>query len=268
MKTIPEPVGTTTFTDPLSPGDCRHTGRAVTPGDSTLREVELFDARPSLNRREEIVTAENSTLRFLPFARIALDADAPGYAPIESRLAADEEALWYVNRGSATFAVGGEAITLERGDVLYAPIGQRVETATHATCDLSEFRAAECRLLFGDTYLENRGGVGSYPPHFHGPEGPHGLGADAKEELYHYRCASDLEGDRPFVLQDVARPEDPVGAYVHVFDDQAINVTPGYHDSMAPPAVAYMFTWCLASFTENNRDWARVLTKPGFEDEW
>jgi 4-deoxy-L-threo-5-hexosulose-uronate ketol-isomerase len=124
------------------------------------------------------------------------------------------------------------------------------------------------RLLFGDTYMEHRGGVGSYPPHFHGPEGPHGLGANAKEEIYHFRCESDIEGDIPYVLQNCALPEEKVNVYAHIFDETAINVTPTYHDTIAPPSVDFMFTWCLASFTEGHRDWSEIFNKPGYEGEW
>ena len=116
--------------------------------------------------------------------------------------------------------------------------------------------------------MDNRGGVGSYPPHFHGPSGTHGLGANAKEEIYHFRCESDVDGDIPFVLQNCARPDEKINVYAHVFDETAINVTPSFHDTIAPPAVDFMFTWCLASFTEGSRDWAEIFNTPGFEHEW
>lgn len=111
------------------------------------------------------------------------------------------------------------------------------------------------------------GAVGSYPPHFHGPDGPAGLGADAKEEIYHFRCVSQIEGEPGYVLQNCSRPGEPVNTYVHVFDEQAINVTPSFHDTIAPPAVEFMFTWCLASCTEGRRDWAKVLNRPGYDGE-
>lgn len=311
---IPEPVGTPVVGEPRNPAARRRTRHAVIPDTSAAYEVEVFDARAAVNRREEIVTATNSTLRFLRFARIALDTGAAGYAPVRLALGVDEEAIFYVWRGHARVAAGGEVHELARGDVIYVGLGEPVEVETDDACDVAEYRAGDCgtrypvqivrhadiegtplaaelggrramsrrtvfklvdgsnvracRLLFGDTYLHQRGGVGSYPPHFHGPAGAHGLGPDAKEEIYHYRCASDLSGDLPYVLQNVARPEDAVGAYVHIFDEEAVNVTPGYHDSLAPPAVGYMFTWCLGAFTEDVRDWARVLTKSGFEGEW
>ena len=124
------------------------------------------------------------------------------------------------------------------------------------------------RLLFGDTYMAQKGGVGSYPPHFHGPDGPHGLGKNAKEEIYHFRCETDIPGDVPYVLQNCALPEEKVNVYAHIFDETAINVTPTYHDTIAPPSVDFMFTWCLASFTEGHRDWAEIYNKPGYENEW
>jgi 4-deoxy-L-threo-5-hexosulose-uronate ketol-isomerase len=116
--------------------------------------------------------------------------------------------------------------------------------------------------------MENKGGVGSYPPHFHGPDGPHGLGKNAKEEIYHFRCVTDIDNDVPYVLQNCALPEEKVNTYVHVFDEVAINVTPTYHDTIAPPSVDFMFTWCLGSFKEGHRDWAEIYNKPGFENEW
>lgn len=305
----PRLVGEHRRGEPQAPAQRKRTGRAVVAGTDQVREVELFDATPARNRREEVVTGDNSTLRFLRFARILLDAAEP----MEVALDADHEALFYLNRGAAVLTVDGESHRLGRGDVLYLPIGGAVRIEAEGEADLSEFRATEChtrypvqvvrhaeiegtplaadlgtrrpmtrrtvyklvdrnvqacRLLFGDTYPAGPGAVGSYPPHFHGPEGAHGLGADAKEEIYHFRIASEIEGDTPFVLQNCARPGEAVNSYVHVFDEQAINVTPSFHDTIAPPAIDFMFTWCLGSYTENNRDWARILNRPGYENEW
>ena len=302
-------------TRPPTPPEARtRQGRAVVPGQDALRTVELFDARPVLNQRADIITGDNSSFRFLRLARIALNTQADGYAPIAVHIGDEEEAVFYVNRGDARLHVGADAYDLGMGDVLYVGLGETVTVSCHGDpCDLSEYRAVDChtkypvqcvrhadiegtelaadvgtkrpmsqrtvyklvdqnvqacRLLFGDTFLANVGGVGSYPPHFHGPDGPYGLGGDAKEEIYHFRCASTIEGDTPYVLQNCARPGEAVNTYVHLFDEQAINVTPNYHDTIAPPAVDFMFVWCLGAFTENNRDWARILNRPGYEDEW
>ena len=289
-------------------------GRAVVPGQSTLRKVELFNACPVMNQRARIVTGHNSTLRYLRMARIVLCPNEETYAPITVTLRSTDEALFYMNRGSARLIVGNTEYTLNTFDVLYVGLGESVTIhAAGNMCDLSEFRAVDChskypvalirhddimgteltatvgtkrpmtrrtvyklidqnvqacRLLFGDTFMAHVGGVGSYPPHFHGPEGPYGLGQDAKEEIYHFRCASTLKDDTPYVLQNCSRPGEPVNTYVHLFDEQAINVTPNYHDTIAPPSVDFMFTWCLGAFTENVREWARIVTRPGYEDEW
>jgi len=297
-----------------TPEERRSDGRAVVPGSDELRTVELFDSVPELNGRAEIVTSDNSSLQFLRFARIALDGSKDDYGSVKVKLADDEEAIFYVNRGAVNLTVGGRSYSLGRGDVLYVGLGEEVIVeAGSEPCDVSEFRAAKChtkypvqlvrhtdiegtelaadvgtkrpmsrrtvfklvdqnvqacRLLFGDTYMAQPGAVGSYPPHFHGTEGPFGLGADAKEEIYHFRCASTIEGDTPYVLQNCARPGEPVNTYVHIFDEQAINVTPNYHDTIAPPAIEFMFTWCLGAYTENNRDWARIFNRPGYENEW
>jgi len=147
-------------------------------------------------------------------------------------------------------------------------VGTKRPMTRRTVYKLIDQNVGACRLLFGDTFMANMGGVGSYPPHFHGPDGPYGLGADAKEEIYHFRCDSVLESDTPYVLQNCSRPGEAVNTYVHIFDDQAINVTPNYHDTIAPPTVNFMFTWCLGAFTENVREWARIVTRPGYEDEW
>lgn len=308
----PTQIGPLRTTEPRTAAERRYAGRAVVPGEEAVREVELFDATPAVNALQEVVTADNSTFRFLRFARLLLDRGAPGYAPISVRLEGDEEALFYVNRGEATLSVAGETHTLGKGDVLYVGLGETVEVAARALADVSEFRAAACstrypvqlvrhaaleatplaatmgkkrpmtrrtvfklvddnvqacRLLFGDTYLEHAGGVGSYPPHFHGPDGPFGMGEQAKEELYHFRVESEIPQATPYVLQNCSRPGEPVDTYVHLFDEQAINVTPSYHDTLAPPSMRFTFTWCLVAYTEGVRYWSAIYKKPGFEVE-
>ena len=290
----------------------RRPGRVVVPETGEIREVELFDATPALNRRQEVASPSTASMRFLRFARLLLDAGGAGYAPLSVGLAGDEEAVLYVNRGEARVTVGSEAYALGQGDLIYLGLGEEASVETDGVADLSEFRASDChtkypvqlvrltdiegtplaarlgtdanktartvyklvdlnvqacRLLFGHTVMAGPGSIGSYPPHFHGPDGPEGLGDAAKEELYHFRVASRIPGDVPFVLQNVSRPGERVNAYVHVFDEQAINVTPSFHDTIAPPAVSFAFSWCLASYTEGQRDWAAVLKRPGYEQE-
>ena len=309
----PQTIGSFTTAQTKTAEARRYDGRAVVPGQEAIRTIELFDATPAPNRREPVITGANSSFRFLRLARIALVPDQPGYAPITVQVGETEEALFYMNRGTATLHAGGQAYTLGKGDVLYVGLGEAVTIEAQDVADISEFRAVEChtkypvqcvhhadiegtelaadvgtkrpmsrrtvfklvdqnvqacRLLFGDTYMAQTGGVGSYPPHFHGPDGPYGLGEDAKEEIYHFRCESTIPGDTGYVLQNCARPGEAVNTYVHIFDEQAINVTPSYHDTIAPPAVDFMFTWCLGAFTENNRDWYKILNRPGYEDEW
>ena len=307
-------IGPFVTTPPTAPSVRRFSGRAVVPGLDDLRTTEMFDARPALNTREEIVTSNNSSLQFLRMARMALMPDAPGYNPIAISLPKDEEAIFYINRGEATITTTAGEYAIGMGDVVYAGIGEDIVAhCTGELADISEFRAVQChtkhptcmvrhsdiegtdlaadvgskrpmskrtvykivdqniqacRLLFGDTFMKQTGGVGSYPPHFHGPDGPYGLGRDAKEEIYHFRCASVIPGETPYVLQNCSRPPEELNTYVHLFDEQAINVTPNYHDTMAPPTVDFMFVWCLGAFTENERDWARIVTRPGFENEW
>ena len=309
----PKTIGENIVTEHKTPQARRKTAKAIVPIANTVREVEAFDTTPTTNTYEPVINTENSTFKYLHMARIVLAPDAPGYQPVTCQLS-NEEAIYYVNRGSAALEVGEETITLSKGDCIYIGINQKVKLSTTSFTDVSEFKAIDCntaypnqlikhtdiegtdlaadlgekrptskrtvfklvdgsnvqacRLLFGDTYMATAGGVGSYPPHFHGPDGPFGFGDEAKEEIYHFRMASEIAGDIPYVLQNCSQPGEDVGAYVHVFDEMAINVTPGYHDTIAPPAVDFMFTWCLASYTEGQRDWAQLLNKPGYEGEW
>lgn len=304
----PKTIGQNRAADKKTPHERRYDLQAMVPLKNEIRKVEAFDATPALNSVQEIITAENSSFRYLRLARIVLEGGHDA-----QRALGEEEAVYYVNRGEAQITAGKASHSLGKGDVLYVGIHNEIHITTESFCDLSEFKAVgchtshpvqlvrhsdiegtelaaslgsrrpmsrrtvfklvdknvqACRLLFGDTYMAQRGGVGSYPPHFHGPDGPHGLGANAKEEIYHFRCETDIEGDVPYVLQNCSLPEEKINAYAHIFDETAINVTPTYHDTIAPPSVDFMFTWCLASFTEGHRDWAEIYNKPGYENEW
>tara|TARA_R110002096_G_scaffold432976_3_gene650755 strand:+ start:2217 stop:3155 length:939 start_codon:yes stop_codon:yes gene_type:complete len=296
-----------------TPEQRRKDAKVQIPLTDDVRVVETFDAVPVLNKREPIITGDNSTFEYLRLARIVLDPGKDDYSAQEISTS-NEELVFYVNRGSAQVVVNGETHTLSTGDVIYIGINETAVVSATEFTDVSEFRAVDCntsypvqhikhkelektelaanvgskrpmsvrtvyklvdganvqacRLLFGDTFMQQPGAVGSYPPHFHGPDGPFGFGKDAKEEIYHFRVQSTIEGDKPYVLQNCSRPGEEVGIYTHIFDEQAINVTHGYHDTIAPPAIEFMFTWCLASFTEGRRDWAEVLNKPGFDNEW
>lgn len=305
----PKLIGVFKSTEEKAAQDRRLDVRVMVPLKNEVRQIEAFNALPVKGKIAHIVTAENSTLNYLRFSRIALEkgSDSVSYT------LAEEEAIFYVNRGTATLSVANQTYTLAKGDVLYVGINQAVGVKTDDFTDISVFKAIDChtshpvqlvrhsdiegtplaatlgskrpmsqrtvfklvdnnvkacRLLFGDTFVAQAGAVGSYPPHFHGPDGPHGLGANAKEEIYHFRCISEIEGDVPYVLQNCALPEEKVGVYFHVFDEMAVNVTPSYHDTIAPPAVQFTFTWCLASYTEGHREWAEIYNKPGYEGEW
>lgn len=296
-----------------SPQERRSDSKVQIPKSDDVRIVETFDAVPVLNKREEIITSENSTFKFLRLARIVLDPNKEGYAP-QKVTTSNEEVILYVNRGAATVTIDGESQKLDIGDIVYIGINKTAEVTSDTYTDVSEFKAIDCntscpiqyikhkelektelaatvgskrpmsvrtvfklvdganvqacRLLFGDTFMKQPGAVGSYPPHFHGPDGPSGFGADAKEEIYHFRVKSTIPDDTGYVLQNCSRPGEDVGIYTHVFDEEALNVTHGYHDTIAPPAIEFMFTWCLASFTEGRRDWSEVLNRPGYDNEW
>ncbi len=309
----PQIIGSNRTGESKSPAERRSDAKVQIPQSDDVRIVETYDALPVLNKREPIITSENSSFKYLRLARIVLDPDKDGYAPQEVKTS-NEELILYVNRGAATVTINGESQKLNTGDVAYVGINTTVEVTSDSFTDVSEYRAVDCntsypvqyikhkelektelaatvgskrpmsvrtvfklvdganvqacRLLFGDTFMKQPGAVGSYPPHFHGPDGPSGFGADAKEEIYHFRVRSTIPNDTGYVLQNCSRPGEDVGIYTHVFDEQALNVTHGYHDTIAPPAIEFMFTWCLASFTEGRRDWSEVLNRPGYDNEW
>jgi 4-deoxy-L-threo-5-hexosulose-uronate ketol-isomerase len=316
LKTImvePKIIGPERTGETKSPEERRFDAKVQIPRTDDYRLVEMFDALPVMNKREPIITENNSTFKFLRFARIVLDPKLDGYKT-QTIQTTNEELVFYVNRGNVTVNVDNESIDLSVGDVVYVGTNQTVQLSTNSFTDVSEFRAIDCntsypiqvikhkdlektelaatlgskrpmsertvfklvdganvqacRLLFGDTFMKQPGGVGSYPPHFHGPDGEYGFGNDAKEEIYHFRVQSTIPNDTGYVLQNCSQPGEDIGIYTHIFDEQAINVTHGYHDTIAPPAIEFMFTWCLASFTEGRRDWAEVLNKPGYEGEW
>jgi len=309
----PQIIGPNRTGESKSPKERRSDSKVQIPKSDDVRMVETFDAVPVMNKREPIITKDNSSFKFLRLARIVLDPSKENYAPQEIKTS-NEELVLYVNRGSATVTVDGESQKLDIRDVVYIGINKTVEVSSSEFTDISEFRAIDCntsypvqyikhkelektdlaatvgskrpmsvrtvfklvdganvkacRLLFGNTFMKQPGAVGSYPPHFHGPDGPSGFGDDAKEEIYHFRVQSTIPDDTGYVLQNCSRPGEDVGIYTHVFDEEALNVTHGYHDTIAPPAIEFMFTWCLASFTEGRRDWSEVLNRPGYDNEW
>lgn len=303
----PRTIGPEKRIEPKSPAERRYDIQVMVPQSNTIRKVEAFDATPA-EGVNEIITEGNSTFEFLRLARVILKAgesatrtlgkeeavyymnrgeatvSAAGsshvlgkgdlvYVGIDEEVSITTSSACDVSEFKAVKCHTKHPVQLVRhtdieGTELAATLGSRRPMSKRTVFKLVDQNVQACRLLFGDTYLESRGGVGSYPPHFHGPDGPHGLGPNAKEEIYHFRCDTDIEGDVPYVLQNCALPEEKINVYAHIFDEVAINVTPTYHDTIAPPAVEFMFTWCLASFTEGHRDWAEIYNKPGYENEW
>ena len=281
------------------------TGKAVLPLTGEIREVELFDASPQPGERVEVCTADNSTLDYLRFARVVLDGgtqtvtladdeealffcnDGTAHVTVDGEThEVGKDDMLYAGLGATVELAGTAGIRefrsvdcsteypaqlVRRADIEGTPLafstGNPDNKTTRTVYKLIDQNVDACRLRFGATYLEQPGSVGSYPPHVHGPDSEHGLGEDAKEKLYHVRVSSRVPEERAFVLQNVSRPGEDVNTYVHVFDEQAINVTPSFHDTIAPPTVDFSFTWCLASVTEGVRDWAAILKRPGYEKE-
>jgi 4-deoxy-L-threo-5-hexosulose-uronate ketol-isomerase len=303
----PKTIGKDQTIDPLSPQERRHNLEVTVPVSHEKRFVEAFRANAA-NGVQEIITADNSSFQFLRLTRIYLGADGLAERKLESEEAVYyvnrgkaeiivADTSYTLTKGDALYVGTDQAVKISadqacdvseykavechthypvqlirhtdiEGTELAADLGTKRPMSKRTVFKLVDKNVQANRLLFGDTFMANHGGVGSYPPHFHGPDGPHGLGPNAKEEIYHFRCETDIPGDVPYVLQNCAYPQEKVNIYAHIFDDVAINVTPTYHDTIAPPSVDFMFTWCLASFTEGHRDWAEIFNKPGFENEW
>lgn len=302
----PKTIGKEKATVDKTPEERRDDLEVMVPLKKEIRKVEAFDATPG-PEVAEIITAENSTFHFLRMARILLSGnevsrslgkeEAIYYVNRGSVSIEAEGENYQLGKGDVLYVGIDSHVNLkgmERADVsefkavkchtkypvqlvrhsdiegteLAADLGSKRPMSKRTVFKLVDKNVQANRLLFGDAYMANSGGVGSYPPHFHGPDGPHGLGDNAKEEIYHFRCESDIPGDVPYVLQNCALPEEKVNVYAHIFDEVAINVTPTYHDTIAPPSVDFMFTWCLGSFTEGHRDWAEIYNKPGYENEW
>lgn len=97
----PKTIGETRTGSPKTPQQRRHDLRVAVPLKDEIRKVEAFDAAPALNEVQEIITADNSTFRYLRLARIALEG---GHGA--ERTLAGEEAVYYVNRGKAKIAAG------------------------------------------------------------------------------------------------------------------------------------------------------------------
>ncbi|MCB0655375.1 MAG: 5-deoxy-glucuronate isomerase [Saprospiraceae bacterium] len=304
----PKTIGELQYIPEKKPEDRRHDLEVMMPVHHRIRHVEAFDARPAKNQVQEVITATNSTFNFLRMARITLETPhqvtrkmgkeeavyylnrgqasirvgeqehqlTKGdvlYVGIDREVDISTKSFCDISEFKAMDCHTSFPVQLVRhtdieGTPLAADLGSRRPMSKRTVFKLVDQNVQACRLLFGDTYMAQRGGVGSYPPHFHGPDGPHGLGRNAKEEIYHFRCDTDIAGDVPYVLQNCALPEEKINVYAHIFDETAINVTPSYHDTIAPPSVDFMFTWCLASFTEGHRDWAEIFNKPGYEQEW
>lgn len=103
-----------------------------------------------------MITAHNSSFGFLRFVCLALDATHAGYAPLDVQLGDDEEAIFYLNRGSGVLTVNGEDYSLEKGDVLYVGSGKAVRLASDGACDVSEFRAAGCSTRYPVRLVRHR----------------------------------------------------------------------------------------------------------------
>ena len=121
----PKTIGENLIADSKSPAERRHDLQVVVPIKNEIRNVEAFDTTPSPGV-QEIITSENSTFKFLRFARIVLN----GSQSANRMLAEMKNAVYYINRGEASFAIEGKIYTLEKGDVLYVGTNSQIQVSS------------------------------------------------------------------------------------------------------------------------------------------
>ncbi len=138
----PKTIGKTVLKPEKSPGNRRQDLQVVVPVKNEIRNVEAFDATPATGV-QEIITADNSTFHFLRLCRIFLTGENT-----TQRILGKEEAIYYVNRGTAILSINGATYTLGKGDVLYVGIDSQVDISANEMLDLSEFKAVLCHTAY------------------------------------------------------------------------------------------------------------------------
>ena len=151
----PQIIGSNRTGESKSPAERRSDAKVQIPQSDDVRIVETYDALPVLNKREPIITSENSSFKYLRLARIVLDPDKDGYAPQEVKTS-NEELILYVNRGAATVTINGESQKLNTGDVAYVGINTTAIVTSDSFTDVSEYRAVDCNTSYPVQYIKHK----------------------------------------------------------------------------------------------------------------
>lgn len=254
------------------------------------REGNVFRGTHLSPGRTVFVTPGNSTMAFLCYGRIRLDAGTPR---VEFDTGKQETGLICLS-GEATVTAGGEAIPLGRLDSVYVPRGTVVSVATNSAVDIAEFSAevagdyplqtvsyaevartgslcfatggdtsrrtvnillgknvAAGRLLVGFTISEP-GHWTSWPPHEH---------AAMLEELYVYSDMPAPAWGLQLVYADTDAPE----LVTLVREGDAVCMPRGFHPNVAAPGHRIGFLWAMAAHREvEDRVFGVVNVQPGF----
>lgn len=251
----------------------------------------IFRNTNSHKGRSLAVTPDNSSMQFLQYGRIILDAAMPTTSFTSNNC---EIGLICVSgRGNVT--VGDESYELGRYDAIYIPRDSSVEISTDTAIDLTEcsakvdnkypiqfVRYADVendaslkfatggesnrrtvnillgknieagRILAGVTQSEP-GNWTSFPPHEH---------AEILEEIYVYYDMPSPAFGLQMVYTDAQTPE-----FVEVVrDGDAVIIPRGFHPNVAVPEHKINFVWLMAAHKEvEDRQFGVVNVQPGFD---
>lgn len=240
--------------------------------------------------RHVSITAGNSAMRHLAYARILLNASKS----TESFATGNRETGLICLSGQATVSVDNKEIELGPYDAIYIPRDSSVTIATKASVDIAEFsadvanryplqvvRSADIskdpglkfstggpgctrhlqmllaknieagRLIAGITQADP-GNWTSWPPHEH---------AAMLEEVYVYFDMPDPAYGIQLVYNNTEYPE----LLTVVRDGDAVLIPNGYHPNVSVPGHRICFLWAMAAHREvADRQFGVVNVQPGF----
>lgn len=241
--------------------------------------------------RKIAITPENSSMKYLCYARTLLDAGTP---EVSFQTQTHETGLICL-AGQVEVEAGGKKFTLETHDSAYIPHNSSITLKTKTNADVAEFSAevegdyplqvvpyAEVekngalhftaggpsstrdvsitlgkniqagRLVIGFTMSEP-GNWTSWPPHEH---------AKMLEEMYVYIHMPAPAFGVQFVYTDTEEPE--LATFVR--DGDAVLMPQGYHPNISAPGHRIGFLWAMAAHREKeDRQFGVVTVQPGFD---
>jgi 5-deoxy-glucuronate isomerase len=254
-------------------------------------EKMVFRKTNALKGRHLAVTPRNSTMRYLSYGRIILDASQPS---VSFANGSQETGLICLS-GKAMVKADGKEVAVGRFDAVYVPRDSSIEISTSSSVDIAEFssevagkyplkivRYAEVakdpglkfmtggpgatrdlnmliaknveagRLVAGFTYSDP-GNWTSWPPHEH---------AKMLEEMYVYFDMPEPAYGIQLVYNDTQYPE----LVTVVREGDAVLMPSGYHPNVSVPGHRIAFLWAMAAHREvEDRQFGVVNIQPGFQ---